>query len=116
MQKAMLCLTAATLALVVAGCNPAQQRQADSTGATIQEKGREVLHNAATATENAALATKVKQALNLRQGLSTKRIEVNADAKTGAVTLEGSVPNMQQRKVAEDVARNTDGVHSVVNQ
>jgi osmotically-inducible protein OsmY len=112
----MLFLAAACVALVAAGCNPAQQRQADRTGTTIQEKGREVFNKAATATENAALATKVKQALNLRQGLSTKRIEVNADAKTGAITLEGSVPNMQQRKVAEDVARNTDGVHSVVNQ
>ena len=46
----------------------------------------------------------------------SERIDVSADAKTGAVNLEGSVPNMQQRKMAEDVARNTDGVHSVNNQ
>ena len=85
MRQIMLFLAAAGVALVAAGCNPAQQRQADRTGTTIQEKGREVFSKAATATENAALATKVKQALNLRQGLSTKRIEVNADAKTGAM-------------------------------
>src|SRR5205814_6712489 len=116
MKQAMLFLAAAAVALVAAGCNPAQQRQANQTGTTIQEKGREALARAATAAKNETLAEKVKQAMNLRQGLSTKRIEVSANAQTGAVRLEGSVPDMQQRKVAEDVARNTDGVKTVDNQ
>ena len=116
MQKTIGWIAVASLALVAAGCNPAQQQQANRTGTVIQEKGREAINKAATATQNAALAGKVKAAMNLRQGLNTKRIDISADANTGAVTLEGSVPNMQQRKVAEEAARNTDGVHSVSNQ
>src|SRR5262245_14830242 len=116
MKHAAQSLLVAAVLLAAAGCNPTQQRQADRTGAVVEQKGRQVFRQAADAASNAALAAKVKQALNLRQGLSTKRIDVSADARTGAVTLEGSVPSMQQRQIAEQVARTTDGVRSVNDQ
>lgn len=42
--------------------------------------------------------------------------EINVDTNNGVVTLKGSVETAARRKMAEDIARETEGVTRVVNQ
>ena len=42
--------------------------------------------------------------------------EINVDTNNGIVTLKGTVENAQQKKEAEAIARDTEGVKRVVNQ
>jgi osmotically-inducible protein OsmY len=112
-------LSGAAILVLAAGCSPQQRQTADQTGQRVGERVAAGTRNLAEKTSqglsDAALAGKVRTALQLRQGLDTHRVEVQADSRTGAIRLEGSVPNMQQRAVADEVARNTDGVKSVSN-
>ena len=98
MQHVIRIGAAAVLAAALAGSNPAQQREARSTGDDLAAKSRAVAQKAAKSAQDEALAQKVKTAMSLRKGLDTRRIEINADARTGVVRLEGSVPNMQERQ------------------
>lgn len=102
--------------LALGGCNPAQRQEADRAGGRVAHEGRELVREAREKSAELSLAGKVETALKLRHGLDVTRIEVKADALKGTVTLAGSVPNMEQRRMAEEVARNTDGVHQVVNR
>ena len=42
--------------------------------------------------------------------------EINVDTNNGVVTLKGSVETAERKKMAEDIARETEGVTRVVNQ
>jgi hyperosmotically inducible protein len=62
---------------------------------------------------NRALAKSVRQALNHTKGLVSSSINVNA--KSGAVTLSGTVPDQTQIALAETTAKSVSGVMSVKN-
>jgi osmotically-inducible protein OsmY len=62
---------------------------------------------------NRALAKSVRQALNHTKGLVSSSINVNA--KSGAVTLAGTVPDQAQIALAETTAKAVSGVTSVKN-
>jgi len=70
-------------------------------------------------TEDASTTAAVKSALALNKQLSPLDIHVssanNADTKNNNVTLSGKVPNEDDKRVAEEVARATKGVANVVN-
>src|ERR1043165_1003993 len=70
-------------------------------------------------TEDASTTAAVKSALALNKQLSPLDIHVssanNADTKNNNVTLSGKVPNEDDKRVAEGVARATKGVANVVN-
>jgi hyperosmotically inducible periplasmic protein len=63
--------------------------------------------------ENRALAKSVRQALAHTKGLSSSGI--NVIAKSGAVTLVGTVPDQSQIGLAEATAKNVSGVMSLKN-
>jgi hyperosmotically inducible protein len=67
-----------------------------------------------SAAANAALSAKVKTALLTRKGLDGANIQV--EARGSAVTLQGDVVTREQAKLAEQVAKQTEGVQSVKNQ
>ncbi|MDE1182559.1 BON domain-containing protein [Paraburkholderia sp.] len=67
----------------------------------------------ATKSANRALAKNVRRALSKTKGLSVSNIVVRA--RSGAVTLEGSVPEQAQADLATTAAQGVSGVTSVKN-
>jgi len=112
-------LSGAVILLLAAGCSPQQRQAADQTGERVGERvatgTRNLAEKAGQGISDATLAGKVQTAMKLRKDLDARRVEVHADGRTGAIRLEGSVPDMKQRALAEEVAKSTDGVKSVSN-
>lgn len=67
----------------------------------------------ATKASNRALQRSVRKALSKTKGLSVTNITVRA--RSGAVTLEGSVPEQDQVDMATQAAQGVSGVTSVKN-
>jgi len=63
---------------------------------------------------NAALRTAVREAL--AQDVRVDDLDIQVTASSGAVTLEGSVPNHVQKRIAQEDARDVLGVGWVGNQ
>lgn len=101
-----LAFTAVAL-LLLSGCNPQQEQEVErgmgNTARTVQ-----------TGAQNALLASKVKSAILTRSSL--KGSSINVDAVDGKVVLKGTVKNREQAALAEEVARDTDGVTEVSNE
>jgi osmotically-inducible protein OsmY len=68
----------------------------------------------ASATDDAAVTTKVKAALLAEPGL--RSMEIHVDTKDGVVTLTGSPDTAANRDRAVVIARNVAGVKDVVDQ
>ena len=66
-----------------------------------------------TKAANRALQKSVRHALSKAKGLSIANIEVRA--RSGVVTLQGSVPESRQTNLATEVASGVAGVVSVKN-
>jgi hypothetical protein len=66
-------------------------------------------------TTDGEIVNRAEQALNA-QGLGTASQDIQVSAQNGNVTLAGSVPNEQQRQLAETTVRNVSGVVSVNDQ
>src|SRR5688500_2295089 len=64
--------------------------------------------------DDTALLAKVKTKLGADRAKNL--VHVNVDVKGGVVHLRGSVPTEGDRREAERLAANTDGVTSVVNE
>ena len=63
--------------------------------------------------DDATLATNVKAKLTADPMLA--RSNINVDAKSGAVTLTGTVPSEAEKAKAETIAKGVEGVKSVTN-
>lgn len=64
-------------------------------------------------TSGAATTTAVKTALALNSNVSS--FDIHVETSNDAVTLTGQVPTVEDKRVAEEVARSTNGVAKVVN-
>src|SRR5882724_6321778 len=64
-------------------------------------------------TSDTATTTAVKTALALNKQVST--FDIHVATNNNIVTLTGQVPTDNDRKAAEDIARNTKGVDNVMN-
>lgn len=77
------------------------------------------LNTARQYTEDAATTTAVKSALALNKQLSSLDIHVDSTDSPGKsgndVTLTGNVPTEDDKRAAEEIARSTKGVATVVN-
>ena len=67
-----------------------------------------------TQTDDAMITSKVKS--KLAADPQTSALEVDVDTLNGTVTLRGQVDSEAERRDAERLARDTDGVRSVRNQ
>ena len=96
---------------VVVACNTyAQSSDAmGSSGAAMAAPSAKAVKKA-----DRSLGRKVRSALAKAQGISVSNISVRA--RSGAVTLTGSVPDQGQVDKAGDVAKGVDGVTSVSNK
>lgn len=113
----MLALIAG-FALVGAGCS---DRQNTSTSATPQNRTAAkatlpadgATTRAGVAIDDTMITTSVKTAVLAEPGLSSLKIEV--DTKDGVVTLSGTVATQELKSRATQIAQNTNGVRSVVD-
>ena len=64
--------------------------------------------------EDSYITSKVKASFLAREGLESRRIFV--ETNSGVVLLTGQVANETQRQLAEALAKNIEGVKSVVNK
>jgi osmotically-inducible protein OsmY len=115
-------ISAVLAALLTAGCmSPAAlTRGAKRIGGTVTPAARafadgtrRVVRYAGQAADDAALAARVKAAFMMRKGLAGSAIQVLAEE--GVIRLTGRVRNASQKRLAAEVARNTEGVAGVVN-
>jgi hyperosmotically inducible protein len=90
-------------------------------GVGVDETGRSValdLEQAAEAVRDtsadALLTTKVKTAIALSKSAST--FDVDVDSDDGVVTLTGALPSSEDKETVLKIARETDGVSSVVDR
>ena len=102
-----LCLTVA-IAMPVAAYAQASDAMAapDASSATSSKK--------AVSKADRALARAVRRALSKAQGFNVSNVYVRA--RSGAVTLSGSVDTGDQITQAETVAKSVSGVNSVSNK
>jgi osmotically-inducible protein OsmY len=91
--------------------NPERARQ---TGAEVGEKVAEGANKAQRAMADASLTTKIKAKMTLDDTIEAFDIDVDTNGST--VTLSGTVETEAQRTRALQLARETEGVTSVVDR
>ena len=89
------------------------QKKADEKTDSAQKKASDAAHDAGSATKDAALTAAVKTKFLADTKISGLKIDV--DTHNSVVTLSGTVPSATERALAVKVAKETDGVKSVVN-
>ena len=89
-------------------------RDADAKTDEAQKKAGDTADRAGDAAANAALTSKVKTKFLADTAISGLRIDV--DSNNGVVTLTGTVPTAAEKDRALKVARETDGVKSVIDR
>ena len=127
MKRPVTIATAALLAvgLVLTGCAdkdddamPDRAEQAGNTmGGAAQDAGKAAggaASGTVDATQNAALTAKVKTAFGADPTVSALAINVDTSGD-GVVTLTGEVASDAAKAKAEEIAKATEGVKSVVN-
>jgi osmotically-inducible protein OsmY len=87
--------------------------RARQTGAEVGEKVAEGANKAQRAMADASLTTKIKAKMALDDSIEALDIDVDTNGST--VTLSGTVETDAQRTRALQLARETDGVTSVVD-
>jgi len=83
-------------------------------GADIAEKVADGANQARRIASNAALTAKITSKMALDDTVEAARIDV--DTAEGVVTLNGTVESPAQRERAMQLARDTDGVTSVIDR
>ena len=66
------------------------------------------------AVDDSTVTAKVKT--KLAADTQTSAIKIGVDTAAGVVTLSGTVPTDTEKKKAEELAKNTDGVKRIVNK
>jgi hyperosmotically inducible protein len=88
--------------------------KAKETGGKAADAARETADKAEDVASDATLTTKVKTKFLADTGVSGLKIDV--DSKAGVVTLTGTVPTAAEKRRAIELAKETDGVKSVVDR
>lgn len=93
---------------------PVNVGSAREAGADIAEKVADGANQAQRIASNAALTAKIKSKMALDDTVEAARI--NVDTAEGVVTLNGTVESPAQRERAMQLARETNGVTSVIDR
>lgn len=86
---------------------------ARQTGAAIGETVGEAANRAQRMASSAALTAKIKSKMALDDTIDAR--DINVDTSDGVVTLHGGVASAAERQRALQLARETEGVKSVVD-
>ena len=117
-RMTLLAAIVAGTALMSAGCSDRNStetagqkldRSADKVAAATERATKET----AVVVDDAAITTKVKSAVLAEPGLKT--LQINVDTKDGVVTLSGTVDTPVLKERAMQIAQQTNGVRSVVD-
>ncbi|MCP3716807.1 BON domain-containing protein [Paraburkholderia nodosa] len=111
MKSNLRCALSAFLLLTAAGMAHAQSAN-EPTDASMATGATQAAPSAKK--EDRALARAVRRALSRAQGFNVSGVFVRA--RSGAVTLSGTVRTGDQIRQAEEVARSVQGVNSVSNK
>ena len=95
------------------GTDPIDTSRAREAGAQIGEAVATGASEAQRAAEHATITGKIKAKMALDD--QVKALNIDIDTKGSVVTLSGLVGSETERKRAVDLARETDGVTSVVD-
>ena len=88
--------------------------KAKAAGEKTGDAARDAADRTGDAASDATLTTKVKTKFLADTGVSGLKIDV--DSKAGVVTLTGTVPTAAEKRRAIELAKETDGVKSVVDR
>lgn len=118
-KHAISVFTAAGIICAGIGLSACHQKQSagDQMKQGAQEMGQGLKQGASQAGQavsDSTITAKVKTKLAANQGLSS--FEIHVDTNNGVVTLTGTVANGTERRMAGNIASNTDGVKGVDNQ
>ena len=92
---------------------PVDSSKARDVGAKVGEATADAANEASNAVKNAAITAKIKSKMTLDDMVKARNI--NVDTNGSVVTLTGSVGSDAERKRAVQLARETEGVTSVVD-
>ena len=116
MLKFQVALLAALL-LFSSGCTEQTQQQVQDTGKAVVEDVKENAQQAVEATKDAAadaeVTTSVKSALMASEKMDTTALNVDTIGKN--VYLRGYVADVEQKTLAESIAKNTVAADFAVN-
>jgi hyperosmotically inducible protein len=104
-------LTVALAAVIAAGCSRAEADRGAREAAVEVRKAADV---AGDRLSDGWLTTKIQAQYFADRDIKARYLDVAT--RDGAVTVSGFVDNLAARDRAIQIARNTDGVHSVVDQ
>lgn len=108
---------AAMAALLLGGCGENAKQQVQSTGkavvSEVKKNAGEAVEMTKEAAADAEITAGVKSALIASKQMDTSAL--NVDTVDGKVYLRGYVPNLQQRSLAEEIAKNTVKESTVVS-
>jgi BON domain len=93
---------------------PIDVDRARAAGANVAEKVAEGANQVERVASDAALTTKIKSKMALDDSIDA--LEIDVDTANGVVTLNGSVDSPEHRERAVRLARETEGVVSVVDR
>jgi osmotically-inducible protein OsmY len=96
------------------GSHEIDTTRARETGAEIGEKVAVGAHDVKDALKGATLTAKIKSKIALDDTMRSSSIDVSTDDRV--VTLSGSAATATQRRRAVQLARETDGVSSVIDR
>jgi osmotically-inducible protein OsmY len=99
---------------LLAGCTQTDNQRVQQSVKGARQEFNQGMDQAKKAAADQMLAGKVKQYLLARKGLDARKI--NVDAQGTAVTLKGDVVSTEQAQMAEQAAREVQGVETVTNQ
>jgi len=100
--------------ITISGCTQADKAGVREEVQGIRQQIGQATDQARRSAADTTLEGKVQSALALRKGLGGNHIDV--DAKQGNVVLKGDVVSREAAELAEQVARDTEGVTTVDNQ
>lgn len=125
MRKTLSIFALAAVSMLGTACTQAErnrteaaaERAGDRAEAAAERAGDSAARTADRAEhamDNAGMTAKVKTKLAADVRLSTLT-SINVDSNGGVVTLSGTVPTAEDKRMAESVAKSAEGVQSVVN-
>jgi hypothetical protein len=98
----------------LAGCSPGDREVVDQDVQGLRQQVHEVTEGARQAGADRQLAGRVRSRLETQRGLDASQIQV--EAVSGRVLLQGDVATPEEAETAERVAVETEGVEAVENQ
>lgn len=115
--KLTMIMVTGCAAISLAACHPKEHSASQKMAQGANQLGQGMKQAGSDAEQtlsDSAITAKIKSKLAATQGLTTFQIHVNTT--NGVVTLTGTVKSNEEKELAGNTARETDGVKGVDNK